>query len=262
MEETTQQFEMPPELRKAPPRRIRRRSGAGAGCVIIFGRLFILPHTIIGIGLLCMIPLTFAKVFLGDVHQGRIVRTWTSSGDDSTNYHLGYEYDADGVHRSGDRTCSRSKYNAIGDPRRTQLPIDVYSLNVLGWHTREALLPGESRWKRVGFYLLMALFWNGVVSVFVYMLWIAPWRVKQLYRWGLAVPGRIISKRTSSSDDSTTCYLDYEFIQPKLGRIQEKQSVSSERFAAANEGQLVTVLCHPRKRSPALIYEFGDFECL
>jgi len=260
--EDQSQFQMPRELQQPLPRRIRGRLGAGAGCVIVFCRLFILPHMIIGIGLLCMIPLTFAKVFFGDVHQGRIVRMWTSQGEDSTNYHLGYEYDADGVDRKGDRTCSRSKYNAFGDIHKAQPPIHVYTLNLLGWHTQEALLPGESGLWRVGFYILMALFWNGVVSVFAYMLWIAPWRVKQLYRRGLAVPGRIISKRTSTSDDSTTWYLDYEFIQPKLGRVQEKQSVSSQQFAGAKEGQLVTVLCHPRKKSPAVIYEYGNFECV
>src|SRR6266850_2044725 len=39
----------------------RARSGAGGapGCAVIFPRLFVLPHTIIGLGLLILVPVTF-----------------------------------------------------------------------------------------------------------------------------------------------------------------------------------------------------------
>jgi hypothetical protein len=209
-----------------------------------------------------MVPMTIVKVFFGDTTEGRIVRKWTTSGED-TNYHVKYEYDADGVHRWGERSCSRAEYDAIGDPQRIQPPpsIEIRSINVLGRHFEEAIMPGETRLGRIGFYLLFGLFWNAIVSVFVYVLWIAPWRTKQLYRWGKPVPGRILSKRISSGED-TTYYLDFEFIQPQFGRLQTKQSVSSQRYSAASEGQLVTVLCHPQKKWPVVIYEYGDFECV
>src|SRR3954465_13301686 len=121
MEESQQQFQMPHELARPAPRTIRRRSGAAAGCGLIFGRLFILPHMLVGLGMLFMVPMTIAKVFFGDATQGRIVRKWTTSGEE-TNYHVKYEYDADGVHRWGERSCSRSAYDAVGDPQRWQTP--------------------------------------------------------------------------------------------------------------------------------------------
>src|SRR6267142_479197 len=262
MEESQQQFQMPRELQRPLPRPIRRRSGAlASGCGLIFGRLFILPHMIVGVGMVFMVPLTIVKVFFGSVSDGRIVSKWTTS-DEGTYYHIKYEYDAHGVHHGGERTCSGSEYDAIGDPRRAQPPppIQIRSIFVLGRDFHEALLPGESGLRSIGFFLIFALFWNAVLSLFVYFLWIAPWRTRQLYRWGAPVPGRILSKRISSGED-TTYYLDYEFIQPKFGVLRKQQSVSSDRFNQANEGQLVTVLCHPRKKSPAVIYEYGDFEC-
>ena len=38
-----------------PPRRVRRKS-LGSGCGVAFARLFLLPHTLIGIGLLLSVP--------------------------------------------------------------------------------------------------------------------------------------------------------------------------------------------------------------
>ncbi|HEV8379790.1 MAG TPA: DUF3592 domain-containing protein [Tepidisphaeraceae bacterium] len=261
MEGTEQQFQMPRELQRPVPRPIRRRSGAlAARCGLVFGRLFILPHILVGIAMAFMVPMTSVKMFFGDAGEGRIVKKWTTSGEE-TNYHIKYEYDADGVHHTAECTCSRSAYDAMGDPARTQPSIEIRSVNLLGQHFHESLLPGEWRLGKIGFYLLFALFWNGVLSVFVYVLWIAPWRTRQLYRRGRPVPGRIYSKRISSGED-TTYYLDFEFIQPRFGMIRLHQSVSSQRFNSANEGQLVTVLCYPQKKSPAVIYEYGDFECV
>jgi len=197
------------------------------------------------------------------VHDGRVVKKWTTTGEDDTVYHVGYEYDADGMHRKGDLSCSRSQYNALNDPARNQTPqsVQIRSLHLLGRHWHEALLPGESGSRRIWFYVFFALFWNSVLSVFVYLFWVGPWRERRLYRWGTPVPGRIASKRNESGEN-TSYYLDYEFIQPQLGMQRKKQSVTSDRFNAAGVGQLVTVLCYSNKKSPTAIYEFGDFVCV
>jgi hypothetical protein len=201
-------FEMPPELQRPTPRSIRRRQGAWAGCGLIFVRLFILPHMIIGMCLLLMVPITITEMFFGKVQQGRIVGKWITSVK-RTNYHIRYAYDADGIHRTGERSCSRSQYDAIPDPARAQTPasIEIRSLTILGCHFHEALLAGESRWVKIAIFTLIALFWNGVMSVFIYMVWIAPWQEKRLYRWGTPVPGRITAKHTRSGK-RISYYLD------------------------------------------------------
>src|SRR5690349_9866845 len=110
------EFQMPPELAKRPPRRIRRRDGALGGCGLIFGRLFIMPHTIAGIVLLCMVPLTFTEMFFGAVHQGQVIGKWTTYSK-RTNYHLRYTYDAGGKHRTAERSCSQKEYDPINPAR-------------------------------------------------------------------------------------------------------------------------------------------------
>src|SRR5262249_49613065 len=49
-------------------------------------------------------------------------------------------------------------------------------------------------WKAELGFLAIAAFWNGCLSVFIWMTWIAPWRAKQLVKWGEPVPGTILSK--------------------------------------------------------------------
>ena len=260
MEASQEQFEMPRELHRPGPRSIRRRSGVMSGCGLIFGRLFILPHMIVGIGMLIMAPLTIVKVYFGESTQGVIVKKWITTGED-TNYHVKYQYDADGVHHGGERTCSKSAYDAIGDPQESEAPVEIRRINVFGVNMDEAILPGESRLGRISFYLLFGFVWNAILSVFVYVLWIHPWRTRQLYRWGKPVPGRICSKRISSGEDMSY-YLGFEFIQPKFGMLRTELSVTSDRFMQAREGQLVTVLCYLHKRWPAVVYEYGDYHCV
>ena len=262
-EKSTIDFQMPPELRRATPRAIRRRQGAWAGCAVVFGRLFILPHMCVGVFLMLMVPITIGEMFFGTVQQGRIVGKWTTSTK-RTNYHIRYAYDVNGDHRAAERSCSEAEYQVIPDPARAQPPptIEIRGLSVLGHYFHEAMLPGESRWAEIGALAGAALFWNGILSVFVYLLWILPWREKQLYRWGTPVPGRITGKHTRTGK-SVSYYLDYEFISPRWGVLKRQQTIAGQQYYhQTHPGQLVTILCYPQKKRPSVIYEFGSFECV
>src|SRR5689334_1513982 len=103
MEGPQAQFEMPRELQRPAPRSIRRRQGVWAGCGVLFGRLFILPHMTVGVFLMLMVPITIGEMFFGTVQQGRIVGKWTTSTK-RTNYHIRYAYDVDGNHRTAERS--------------------------------------------------------------------------------------------------------------------------------------------------------------
>jgi hypothetical protein len=256
-------FQMPPELQRTPPRSIRRRPGS-SGFWLIFCRLFILPHMIIGALLLLAVPATIAAVFFGNVHQGRVAKTWTvRSSKGRTNYHLNYAYEAGGKQRTGERTISQRQYGKLtgGSTGGMIPPIQIWTAHLGGYYFEQVVLSDESPWESVGLAVLFALFWNGVLSVFVYFLWIAPWQEKRLDRWGTPVPGRITGMRTRSGKRISYC-LDYEFIQPQLGLLRKWQTIQGKQYRHAHKGQLVTVLCYPHKKRPTVIYEYGSFECV
>jgi hypothetical protein len=259
-ENPPQDFQMPPELARRPPRPVRRKSGMLGGCGLVFGRLFIMPHTIAGIVLLAMVPLTIAEMFFGTVQHGAIIAKWTTYSK-RTNYHLRYTYVVAGRTQTAERSCSQAEYNPINPAQQPPPAIEIRGINFLGHYFHEALLPDESRFGKVALWVGMALFWNGVLSIFFYMFWIFPWLEKRLYRRGIPVPGRVFGKHTRSGK-TITHYIDYEFIHPQLGMLRKQQTVQSTSYHQAHDGQLVTILCYPHRKRPSLIYEFGNFECL
>ena len=255
---------MPPELARPTPRPVRRRAGS-MGCGIVLGRLFILPHLGVGLFLLLfMLPATIAAVFFGEDHDGQVIRTWTTRGSKgSITYHIKYAYQAGGQERTGDRTVSKKQDQQLAGWSKGSSAgaIKVKTVRALGYYYDKAILPGESGWGAVGEAVLFAGFWNGMAFVFVYMLWIMPWRAKRLCRYGVAMPGRIHGMHTTRGK-TTTYYIDYEFVHPPFGLRKKSQSVGSERYNAAHQGQMVTVLCYPGKKGPTVVYEYGDFECV
>src|SRR2546421_6855580 len=156
-------YSIPTALQRRP-RRVQRRRGTG--CAVIFPRLFILPHTIIGIGLLALVPVTFASVFFGQLHQGQVVNKSTSSGKKGTYYQIRYEYEAGGRKRADERPCSRAQYNQMGDVSAAQAsqPIEVRTLNLLGHEYKETFLPGESHWAPIRWIVWPALLWHALLS--------------------------------------------------------------------------------------------------
>jgi len=219
---------------------------------------------IIGVLLLLAVPATIAAVFFGNVHRGRVVKAWTArSSKGRTNYHLKYAYDAGGREKTGERTISNRQYGELtgASTGNIVLPIQVWTVHLGGFYFDQVVLSDESPWVSVGLTVLFALFWNGVLSIFVYFIWIAPWQEKRLYRWGTPVPGRITAMHTRSGKRISYC-LDYEFIQPQLGLLRKQQPIQGKQYRQAHKGQLVTVLCYPHKKRPAVIYEYGNFECV
>ena len=156
-EKPATEFQMPSELKRPPPRSIRRRAGS-SGCGLIFGRLFILPHMIIGVMLLLAVPVTITAVFFGNVHNGRVVRTWTARGSKGrTNYNLRYAFEAGGKERTGERTISQRQYGKLTGATTGGMipPIQVWTANLGGYYFDQVVLSDES---------LQSTIWRHVVS--------------------------------------------------------------------------------------------------
>src|SRR5215213_10056393 len=89
-----EQFKIPRELERRPPRPVRRRGGT-LGCGTIGGRIFALLLLGVGLFLLGRIPVIVMVVTQGESVPGQVEKTWTSRGRrGSTNYHVQYSYEA------------------------------------------------------------------------------------------------------------------------------------------------------------------------
>jgi hypothetical protein len=206
--------------------------------------------------------MTFATVYLGEVHQGRIVSKWTTTGKNGIYYHIRYEYGGRGAPHADERSCSESQFKHMGDFSATEpvQPIEVRTLNLLG-ESHEAFLPGESHFGPVWNIALPAVIWNAFMGVFFWFSYVTPWRIKRLVQRGEPVAGRIYQKR-SSGGRGVRYFLRCAFIHPGLGPRQVEVEVHGVMYNRAREYEEVTMLCYPNRKRPVTVYDYGDFECL
>ena len=254
-----EQFKIPRELEKRPPRAVRRRAGT-LGCGLIFGRLFGLIFLGAGLVMLARIPIVYVVVTQGESHPGTVEKTWTSRGRRSTSYYVRYWYEAGGQVRSDSRSISYPQFEAL-TAQPNAVPLDVRAKEVFGSWYDQMFLPGESLTGPVWVAALVAVIMNGFACLIGYFIWYVPMQHKGLCRQGKPIAGRI-TRMHSSSGKTTTYYLDYEFDHPGLGVRTGTMTVSAERWHQAQVGEAVSVLCYPNRKRPTVMYEYGDFECL
>ena len=229
-----------------PPRMVRRKFGTGCG--VWFLRLFILPHTIVGGFLLLTVPTRLYVHYLGTAVNATIdavePRTSRKGGD---YYLVTYHYLLNG--RRYDGSESRTVRPVVGEtfagraaafaghdvfrPARFSAPSDL--LPLLG----------------------AAIFWNGVVSVFLYIAWVVPFRDRWLARHGEATLGAITGKEMHRGK-GTTYSVSYEF-EVDGQDYRGKGKVDFAAYDLTREGMPVTVLFDPSRPKRSLPYELSDF---
>jgi hypothetical protein len=258
---------MPADL-PPPPRRLRTRPGLGCGPAASrwFLRLFIMPHCIIGACVLLSalyIPLLWLA---GTDAPGHVAKLSTSRGKGTKPYYrVEYAYTVNGGEHTTTETVNADEYNAlrVGD----QYAVRV--LESLPDILPQVRGPGGSRWR--GFAALgIALFWNGILSLFVWMAWVVPWRTRQLLRYGSVAAGTVCDKQTRAGSKGGRTYVvryDYRVVpEDSMNPELTAQSLESEMYVTpadyekAEVGKGVTVIYDPRKPKRSLVYEFAEYE--
>jgi hypothetical protein len=220
----------------------------------------------------------------GTTSAAPVTRAYTStSSKNRTTYYVEY------VDPSPPAKTKRTKRDSIGraeyerllhalsasnrtEPasRPTTAPaptVNVKTLQVGRWHYTGLIEPGSSGWKTVGLVWLFGLFWNAIVGLFAFGVYVVPWKDKRLRRDGEASPGRIVQKRTAKGSKGTTRYiLTYTFTpttgfgtRPRPGdpQVTEEQVVARTEWDAASEGDEVWVLHWPGKLKPNVLWGMG-----
>ena len=165
----------------------RGRQRTPSGCALWFVRLFVLPHTIAGLYLLSSAFLTVLWAIGGSDVTGQVTQAWWSQGKKSTSYHVEYVYKYGlSEHRKKD-TVSKSFYDQLPGsmkgagplPQSAQIrqtypvPVRVFTFGPL-WHASSLPPANGSIGSQLVGAIFIALFWNGIVSVFIYLFWIKP----------------------------------------------------------------------------------------
>jgi Protein of unknown function (DUF3592) len=258
-----------PQVLRAHYRRVRTPFGQGCG---LWGlRLFILPHTLIGAACLFVaMPGSVIWAAFGTDHVARVQRVWTTrTSKGGTSYHADYIYDLPGgQRRTKDAGISAASYErlnrAAAGGRAASAGDGTIRVRSIGappiFYDHVVESGGGGPWGVVGSIWLFGLFWNGVLSVFVHLAYIGPWRVRRLYRSGTPVEGRVISKRVSRGK-STAYYVRYAYQTADGDNFDREMTTSREHYEVASHGASVTVLYDPRKPRRSVVYEYGPHYC-
>jgi hypothetical protein len=254
-----------PELTGPTPRRVRYRDGWATGCGLWFIRLFILPHTLIGIGILgAALGATGVYVgvlALGTDCQGAVVKKEERPGSKGKTYrYVDYEYMVAGRVHTGRVTMSEVDYEQVTVGDR----FTVRALESAPQTDPWVRLPGQTPLADVGGKWLMALFWNGILSIFLWTVYVRPWQVRRLVRRGQPTEGIVRAATVSINKGTKSYHLTYEYAAPAddlLGPTLFTRKMTSTQKAAADVkvGDLVTVLYHPHKPRRSVIYKLTDY---
>jgi hypothetical protein len=243
---------IPSEL-YADERRVRRkRPWQVLG--VWFVRLFILPHTLLGLCLLVVMPASVVWAAFGTDHVARILEVRTTTGSKgSVHCNATYAYDGPDGYRHGvasvpRETCTGGETIVVRSIGRPPL---FYEAPIVG---------GGNVWIMIAGIWAFGLFWVGVLSAFVHQLYVVPWRQRRLYRTGTPVRGTVIDKRVGKGR-SSTYHLRYAYRTDDGQSFEEEMSTSREDYQSAAPGAPVTVLIDPGKPRRSIIYEYGPYHC-
>jgi len=246
----------PPGLDQRPRRVKLRAWSSGLGVWAI--RLFILPHTIAGVGMIGWLLATITWAIFGTTQAAPVTMldTYTSKG--KTYYRTTYRYSVSGNAQTKESDISADEHARLSNLPEASRTIPVRVLAVGSWRYAEVCIGSAGILKQLGLVTLITVFWNCILSVFLWIAYVAPWRRRQLYRWGVPAPGVVTGIRISRGK-STTYYVEYRFITLEGAAHTGSHQVRKTDFDQAQPGMEVTVLHQEGRGKPSVVYEYGGY---
>jgi hypothetical protein len=214
----------------------------------------------VGAGLLLFLLFRISFLLYGVETGGTVAGKHTGADDDGPTFTLAYRYVFDGLPYDASEQVDESLYRAREPGDR--IVIIVHAL-LPAWGSRiRENTEGWSLWMLA----LFALFWNGIVGIFVAVLYAAPWRERLLLRTGEAVEGIVLRKEEDTGGDSTTWSVEYEFMPVPsadtrtAGPVTGKMNVERADYLAVAPGDRVVVVYDRFRPGRNVVYTWGGYE--
>lgn len=262
------EYALEPELNTPPPRTVRARGGWDYGCGLWAIRVFILPHTLAGVFLAFQavsgIVLYLGVLFVGTEVDGRIAKKSETEGKKGTHYEVEYVFTLNGNDYADKSGLKAEDYAAINEGQR--IPVRVLAIFPQSGHWPG--IAGVSPISGVVSSCFGALLWNGILSVFLWYLYVRPWRQRQLVRFGVPVAGTVFEVTSTPAKSGKGYTIRYQYplpIDPETGDIERNATgkIYIEPPKSAEDihsGDVLTVLYDPRKPSRSILYHFSDYK--
>jgi hypothetical protein len=263
-----------PSVLNTRPRRVRYLGRTGW---LIWGaRLFILPHTLVGLVLIGVVILGPFWAMHGVDRTAKVVDASVRRSSDSkkrNTYELTYVHAPFGIERRETESVPLAEFSRVVGTTDGTLPPQgperpaYKDVRVRGWgnppfYYEQIVGPEESPWE---YYLgpaLMCVFWNALLFAFVRPIFYTPWRMRHIYRHGDVDPG-LVTNKWEGGGKSPSYWISYEFRVDGKGHTVSGKTQARDQAAydALMIGQPVAVLHPPGKAKPSAVYEVGLYTC-
>ena len=238
------------------PRKVRYRNKSG--CLGIWGiRLFILPHTLVGLGIVLMFLFKITLGLFGSRVDGRYENESSKlSSKGKAIPLLTYSFFANQERHFVEVEVSESHNRILKDKAR--LPI-VY-LAIFPSKTSQLIDPDHTfppdTWMAGG----IALFWNSILSVFFYAVYIVPYRKKRLLMYGIETSGQVTACSSYRGSKGGTRYAVAFSYMVNGVKYENTENVTKEEFENIHEGMSLRIMYDPTKpkRSTAAQLSFWE----
>jgi hypothetical protein len=224
-----------------------------AGC----GRLFILPHVIGGIGMALVVLSKLLLVLIGTATLGTVEsKTVSKSSKGRCIYYVDYSFrTGNSIHR-GETQIDRDFYDGLAE----RAPVQVLYLGLAPEYISDILQLGKSLPPNTWLATIFAGFWNAILSPFVNMLYIRPWRRKKLVKTGEAGTGKVVARRIDRGPKGSPQYVvEYEYRA--LGQRYRGEEMTEESlYNVFPNGRKLSVIYDPKKPSRSVALDLCEWE--
>lgn len=211
-------------------------------------RLFILPHALVGVGLIAAMLGSLLWMLLGTTTQAEVQRTSSSRSRKGTTCSVTWAGPRGGEPGSGQVSCSQLA--ALARPGAT---VPVRSLALFGVRYDGLWLPTRPIEDLVVFPWFFGLFWSGITGMFVYLLYVVPARQRDLLVRGTPAEGVVLSKSVRRGKGVSYLF-DYRY-QTAAGPQEGAANVpGKERWDGIKEGAKVLVFYDPERPKRSVAY--------
>ena len=201
----------------------------------------------------------------GTDYQGAVVQKTERPGSKGKTYRtVGYEYMANGRLSTGQVSVNADEYQDVAEGDRITVRALESAPDTDPWPG----LPGSTPLRNLGGKWFFALFWNGIMSVAVWFLYVRPWRIRRLVRLGQPTEGIVRAATVSINKGSKSYHVTCEYAAPGgddllTPTVFTRKMTSTQKSAAdVKLGDLVTVLYDPRKPRRRVIYTLTDYRAV
>jgi hypothetical protein len=191
--------------------------------------------------------------------EGRITQKAERPGKKGPSYSADYVY-----------TVGETEYAA-----RTSLTADDYAglevgqtIPVRAWEAAPEIghwpgVPGDQPVRGVVGLGVAALFWNGIMSIFLWFLYVVPWRQRQLVRYGVPTRGVVRAIAFCKDGKAEARRITYDYTPgPSAvfgGQRSGSVKVTPAKAAEVKVGNVLTVLYDPRRPHRSVLYRLGNY---